>query len=166
MIYCKEFEFQIGKFNILKPYGKITILAIGSIVSTALKVANRIEQENCIKCGVVDAHTIKPIDTIKEVNTCSSLIVSLEEHNIIGGLSSAISEILASIGISAHLLMIGINDIHNHIGDYDFMIKSYELDADSVYKKIISRLEEVEGYKNVSRKILYNKLKNIKFHSI
>lgn len=150
LIYHEDFKFQIGKFNVLKPYGKITILATGSIVSTALKVANRIEQENFIKCGVVDAHTIKPIDidTIKEINTCSNLIVSLEEHNIIGGLGSAISEILSSIGISAHLLMIGINDIHNHIGDYDFMIKSYELDSDSVYKKIISKWEEVEGYKN------------------
>jgi transketolase len=142
VVYKNDFDYRIGKANILKPLGNVTIIATGSITSIALEVAERLEDEKKIKCGVVDMHTIKPLDeeVIRAACEKGSLIVTLEEHNIIGGLGSAVAEVCASYKQCAELLAIGVPDVHTHVGDYNFMLKSYGLDAESVFERIVEKL--------------------------
>lgn len=145
LVYKEDFQYQIGKANILKKLGDITIFATGSIVSIALAVAEKIEKEKGISCGVIDMHTIKPIDqeVIKTACNRSCLIVTLEEHNMIGGLGSAVAEISSSYKNDSSLLFIGVGDIHNHVGDYEYMLKAYGLDEAAVIERIIQRWNEL-----------------------
>jgi len=87
-------------------------------------------------------HTIKPVDvdSIKESAKFSKLIVTVEEHNIIGGLGSAISEELTKIKDSPKLLRIGINDKYNKGGSYTYLQKIYELLPEQISNKIIKNL--------------------------
>jgi transketolase len=141
LIYKQDYEYRIGKANILSPIGDITIISTGSIVSVAKSVAERIEKERGVSCGVVDMHTIKPLDeeTILSVCKRSSLMVTLEEHNIIGGLGTAVAEKCASFKNETELLAVGVPDKHRHVGEYDFLMKAYGLDEDSVFNKIMQR---------------------------
>ncbi len=93
IIYRRDFDFQIGKSIELIEGSDITIIATGSLVSEALKARNLLENEK-IYARVIDMHTIKPIDkeAIKKASKDSRLLFTAEEHNIIGGLGSAVSE--------------------------------------------------------------------------
>ena len=101
--------------------------------------------KNDIVAEVVNMHTIKPID-INKVNESakkSKLIVSIEEHNIIGGLGSAIAECLVGIKNSPEQIFFGINDSYSEGGDYSFLKQKFNLTPDFISKKIISRFKEV-----------------------
>ena len=83
-------------------------------------------------------HTIKPIDKdiiIEEANS-KKIIVTVEEHNIIGGLGSAVAEVLSSVNSSSKLLTIGINDKYSKSGSYEFLLKYYGLTADKIVETI------------------------------
>ena len=84
-------------------------------------------------------HTIKPIDVdaIKDAARLSKLLVSVEEHNIIGGLGSAISEELSKIKDSPKLLRIGINDQYSKGGSYKYLQEIHELLPEQISKKVI-----------------------------
>jgi transketolase len=143
LVYKHDFEYRIGKANILKNAGDITIIATGSIVSTAKSVAEKIENERKISCGLIDIHTIKPLDieTIYKVCKESRLIVTLEEHNTIGGLGTSVAEVCASFRNQAELLVIGVPEKHSHVGDYDYLMRAYGLDMETVFNKIMERWE-------------------------
>lgn len=145
MVYKEDFKYLIGKANVLKEIGEITIIATGSIVSVALAVADKIEREQHISCGVVDMHTIKPIDqdVIRSICDISNLMVTLEEHNKIGGLGSAIAEVHSTYENSIPQLFLGVEDLHNHIGDYEYLLGAYGLDEENVTKKIVERWNEL-----------------------
>ena len=108
IINKQDYKFEIGKSIKLQEGKDITIFCAGAMVFNSLKVAEKLKEKN-ITCRVINMHTIKPIDkeAIQEACNFSKLIVSVEEHNIIGGLGSAISEFKASIKNSPKLLSIG-----------------------------------------------------------
>lgn len=147
LIYKEDFDYIIGKPNILKEIGEITIIATGSIVYTALNVSDEIEGKLNIKCGVIDLHTIKPMDEdmIRNVAFDSRLIITMEEHICTGGLGSAVAEIVAKEPHACHLRNIGVSDLHPYVGEYDYLIKSYGLDKDSVVNKILDIWYEIKG---------------------
>ena len=102
IINNNDYDFKIGKSIKLKDGEDITIFCNGAIIGECLK-ASELFDEKGLSCKVINMHTIKPID--KEVIKNSSntkLIVTLEEHNIIGGLGSAVSEVLSDIGIKTN----------------------------------------------------------------
>ena len=90
-------------------------------------------------------HTIKPIDIDAIKNSLSSkLIISVEEHNIIGGLGSAISEVLSKHSKSPPQLFFGINDTYSKAGDYEFLKKKYGLNSESIVAKALNLLKDNE----------------------
>ena len=91
-------------------------------------------------------HTIKPIDTecINEMSSTHELIVSIEEHNVIGGLGAAIAEVMARRKTECRQLFIGINDANCKMGSRSFMLKQVGLVADDIVMKI----KESLGIKN------------------
>ena len=147
LIYKENFKFEIGKANILKEIGEITIISTGSMVNTAMQVAMDIEDTYRIKCGVVDLHTIKPIDeeAINTVASISRLIVTLEEHICSGGLGSVVAEIIAEKPHGCFFQSIGVSDVHPYVGDYDYLINVYGLDKETVLKKITNKWDTING---------------------
>ena len=140
VIYKKDYKFKIGKSITLKKGKDITIFATGSMVKTALDVAEKLEKRK-ISATVINVHTIKPIDKnmIKKY-LGSRLFVSIEEHNIIGGLGSAISEEAAKLGKGPKHIFFGINDEYLHHGDYKYLLQSYGLTPDKIVNKIQKNL--------------------------
>ena len=89
-------------------------------------------------------HTIKPIDsnTILKTTDKAKLFVTIEEHNILGGLGSAVSEVLAKEGNHAPLLRIGINDQYRYQGSYKFLLKKYGLLSDEIVANVVNFLNK------------------------
>ncbi|CCK03080.1 Transketolase, C-terminal section [Cronobacter sakazakii 701] len=98
MVYREQTVFELGKAMRLRDGEDIALVATGSMVAVALKAAEALEAHG-LRCAVVDMHTIKPLDT----DTLKSLfdrrlLVTLEEHSVVGGLGGAVAEYLAEQG--------------------------------------------------------------------
>lgn len=143
MVYKEDYNFEIGKAIKLKNGKDIAIIATGTMVNNALK-ASRIIEENGISCSVINMHTIKPLDMeiINEVIE-SKLIVTVEEHSVIGGLGGAIAEKLSDYIKRPPHQIIGISDEFKSAGDYEYLIKQYGLTPEQIANKIISKYSEV-----------------------
>ena len=140
IINKKDYDFKIGKSIILKKGKDVTIFSNGAILNECLLVAEELEKKR-ISTKVVNMHTVKPIDKEEVINSKDSkLIVSVEEHNIIGGLGSAISEINSSIKNSPKQIFIGVNDTYSKAGSYDFLKNKYGLSKNNIVSEILSNL--------------------------
>ena len=140
----KDYTFEIGKSITIKDGKEITIFSSGAMVYESLK-ASKILEENKISTKVVNMHTIKPIDKVAIDNSLNSkLIVSIEEHNIIGGLGSAISEYKSTIKNSPKLLSLGVKDIYGKCGNYKYMLNRHRLSADKIVEDILLDLKNVK----------------------
>jgi len=137
IIYNKDYEFKIGKSITLREGKDITIFCVGSMVHKSLEVAKILETKN-ISSKVVNMHTIKPIDKLAIEEACnSSLIVSVEEHNVIGGLGSAIAEHKSSLKKSPKQLFLGIKDTYTKGGDYRFLQEKHRLTPPKIVDDIL-----------------------------
>ena len=138
VIYEQEFNYQIGKGIRLREGNQIQIIATGSMVDRALKAAKILEEKG-ISLDVVDMHTIKPLDTDilkKDVK----LVVSVEEHSIIGGLGSAIAEALSTYSVHAPLLRLGIGDYFSQVGEYEYLLEQHGLSPEHIANTIENNL--------------------------
>lgn len=143
IVYNEDYEFEIGKAIKLKEGKDISIIATGTMVATALKVAEAFEEEN-IHCEVINMHTIKPLDESAIIDCLNTkLIVTIEEHSTIGGMGSAVSEFLADKKDKPAQMLIGISDEFKHAADFDHLIKEYGLKAEQIFDKIkVKYMEE------------------------
>jgi transketolase len=143
IIYNDNYLYQIGKANIVHEGEDITIFAAGTMVGFALKAIPVIEKNN-ISVKLIDMHTIKPIDRkIIENSNKSKLYVSIEEHNIYGGLGSAIAEVMTESKDMPILMRLGIKDTFNLAGDYDNLLYQNRLQPLQIAEDIIIK------YKNI-----------------
>jgi len=141
IVYTEDYPFEIGKGIELKKGNDVVIFATGIMVNYALKASDLIEK-NGYSISVIDMHTIKPLD-IKIIKKyfSSSLFVSVEEHNIIGGLGTSISEYLSSENKSPNLLRLGIPDRFSNPGDYNHLLKENRLTPKEIAEDILAKLE-------------------------
>ena len=138
IVYNKDYKFEIGKSITLKEGKDIAIFCAGVMVSQCLKVAEILELKN-ISSKVVNMHTIKPIDKIAIEKACNSkLLVSVEEHNVIGGLGSAIAEYKSSLKESPQQLFLGIKDTYTKGGSYKFLQEKHRLTPEKIVEDILS----------------------------
>jgi transketolase len=141
IVYDKNYEFKIGKSITLKHGKDITIFCAGAMVYQSLKAADILEDNN-LSCKVINMHTIKPIDKgAIEESFNSKLIVSVEEHNIIGGLGSAIAEYKSSFKESPKQLFLGIKDTYTKGGNYKFLQEKHRLTSDKIAKDILLSMQ-------------------------
>lgn len=131
-----EYKFELGKGITLKDGKDVTIIATGLPVSESLEAAEMLEKDG-ISVRVINIHTIKPLDEeiIVKVANETGKIVTVEEHSIIGGLGSAVCDVVAEKA-PAKVMKIGINDVYGESGPAVELIKKYGLDAESIYKKV------------------------------
>lgn len=131
-----DYKFEFGKANILKEGKDVTVIAMGDMVYEALEAAEELEKEG-ISVGVINMHTIKPIDKEAIANALknSKHIITAEDHNIYGGLYSAVCEVVAEIGgkVSGR---IAVEDRFGQSGNRPDLQKEYGLCAENVVKTI------------------------------
>ena len=141
IIYNKDYEFEIGKSITLKEGKVITFFCVGAMVHQCLEAAKILESKN-ISSKVVNMHTIKPIDKLAIEDSCNSeLIVSVEEHNVIGGLGSAIAEHKSSLKKSPKQLFLGIKDTYSKGGNYKFLQEKHRLTPDKIAEDILLHIK-------------------------
>ena len=135
-VYTEEdTPFIPGKANVMKEGTDVCIIACGLMIPKALEAAAQLEKEG-VSAAVVNMHTIKPIDkdiVLKMNETCKA-IVTVEEHSVIGGLGSAVSEVLAGHD-GAKFAMVGIQDKFGKSGKPDQLFEAYGLTAANVAAK-------------------------------
>ena len=144
-VYSDDFEFIIGKSNIITDYGNdIAIISCGSMVYNALKASELLNNQE-FKTTVIDMHTIKPIDEnmLEQISKNFKLIVTVEEHNVIGGLGSAVAEYISGISQSPPLLKIGIQDSYGEAGSYHALLEEKKLMPNQIFKKISAKYQTI-----------------------
>lgn len=139
-------NFTIGK---ALPIGEeyktsvdVTIFSTGAILDIACETVTRLRQQG-LKVAQYSFPTVKPLDTdtIRKCAQQSRLLVSIEEHNIVGGFGSAVAEVLADMGNSPRLLRCGISDEYCiRVGNQQFLRDVYGLNAPSIYERIMKLL--------------------------
>lgn len=130
--------FEIGKANVLREGEDVCVFATGILVSEALLAAEMAEKKG-ISVTVVNIHTIKPLDkvTILQMANRHKKLISFEEHSIIGGLGSAISEVLTD-EYPSKLIRLGIKDKFGESGTVEELLNKYGLTAESLFNVIES----------------------------
>ncbi len=141
-IYDEGSRFAIGKGELLKEGSDLTIIACGIMVYEALKAAAALEREN-IKTGVIDMFTIKPIDKelIIESTEKSGALVTVENHNIINGLGSAVAEVLVE-NRPVPMERVGVKDRFGEVGEQGFLMEKFGLTAEEILSashRVLSR---------------------------
>ena len=142
-IFNEDYKFEMAKNVIVREGTDLTIFSTGSLLSEVLNAACYLEKDG-ISTRVINVHTLKPLDAKNVCFECKNqkMIASIEEHNIIGGLGSAIADVIAENGLNVKQKKIGLQDEFAHgFGTRIEILKANRLDADSLYrelKKIIS----------------------------
>ncbi len=135
VIYPQDAQFQIGKGITVRDGKDITLIATGFMVDPALKAAESLQAEG-VSARVIDIHTIKPIDAeiIIKAARETGAIVTCEEHNIIGGLGSAVAEVLVK-NAPVPVEMVGIEDVFGKSGKPADLVPMFGLTAEKVLEK-------------------------------
>ena len=136
-VYDTNYKFDLNKAVLLKEGSDVTLLTSGDILSEVIK-AGEILDEKGISAEIINIPVIKPLDneTILKSVCKTKLAVTIENHSIIGGLGSAVCELLAE-NAPHKLLRIGINDVFGQSGTPKELLSFYGLDAESIARKVI-----------------------------
>ncbi|NEZ46717.1 transketolase family protein [Clostridium niameyense] len=132
----KEYKFELGKGVQLKEGKDATIVATGIMVNEALQASELLAKEG-INVAVINIHTIKPFDReiITKAAKDTGLIITAEEHNIIGGLGSAVCETVSETS-PVPVLRVGIKDTFGESGKPDELLKAYGLTAENIIEAV------------------------------
>ena len=140
VLFDENYKFEIGKAVTLTEGNDVAILATGLMVSEALEAAKVLEEKG-VKARVVNVSTIKPLDTetvLKAAKECKFIVTS-EEHSVIGGLGSAVSEYLSEVH-PAKVVKHGIQDIFGQSADGETMLTNYGLRAKDIAEIVLKNL--------------------------
>ncbi|MFC1756254.1 transketolase family protein [Patescibacteria group bacterium] len=140
--------FNVIAAQILKKGEDVTIIAHGPIVYEALKAARELELKFRIDAEVINCHTIKPLDeeTIVKSAIKTGKVVIVEEHQVAGGLGSAVAELLSEKA-PTQILRMGIKDVFTESGDYNKLLTKYKLNSANIVKKVKSLILSARGKK-------------------
>ncbi|MFT8349004.1 transketolase family protein [Clostridium saccharoperbutylacetonicum] len=132
VIHDENYEFIIGKGEVLREGKDVLMIATGIMVAKALEAAETLSKEN-IEATVVNIASIKPLDTELIVSLAKNIgkVITAEEHSIIGGLGSAVAEVLSE-EYPAKLKRIGLKDVFGQSGTPDLLLKHYGLTPEAI----------------------------------
>ena len=136
MVYKEDYDFEIGKSVKFGDGNVVQIVASGSMVAVALSVAEKLNAEG-VSSYVTNMHTIKPLDE-SAIDMNVKLIVSVEEHHLIGGLGDAVSNCLSVLPSHPKLLKIGIKDNFIPVGSYQYILDRCGLTSDKITNQILN----------------------------
>ncbi len=133
-----EGGFTAGKARVLSSGDDVAIIGTGGILAECNEAANALEGEG-VSTGVIEMATVKPIDVDAIVAAAErvAIIVTVEEHSVIGGLGGAVAEVMAEHACSARLIRIGLPDIYSSVvGSQEYLRNFYEMDAAAIAQRI------------------------------
>lgn len=132
----ETYKFELGKGVVLREGTDVTIVATGLMVNEAVEAAKTLEADG-ISAQVVNIHTIKPLDKelIAQCAEKTGLIVTAEEHSVIGGLGSAVAETVTEM-YPVPVVKIGVNDEYGHSGPAVDLLKEFGLSAENIVKTV------------------------------
>ncbi|WP_455154515.1 transketolase family protein [Stomatobaculum longum] len=132
----ETYKFEIGKAITMREGKDVAIIAAGLPVASAMEAAEKLAAEG-IEARVIDMHTIKPLDEAAVLRVAKEIgkIVTVEEHSVIGGLGSAVAEVLAE-QCPAKLKRVGVYDRYTESGPAEALIHHYGLDGEGVYSAV------------------------------
>ena len=135
-----DYHFELGKGILLCEGTDITIVATGLMVAEAVKAAKALEAEG-ISAEVINIHTIKPLDEEIILNSAKKTgrVVTVEEHNIIGGLGEAVAAVLSE-KCPTPVTRIGVNDVFGHSGPAVDLLKEFGLSAEHIVEVVREKL--------------------------
>ncbi len=139
----EDYGFEIGKAVKLKDGSDITIICCGVTVLQAMEAARSLEENDDLSVQVLNMHTIKPLDeeAVMEAVVNTRRIVTFEEHNVLGGLGSAVADVIAASGKGCAFAKVGIPDCYCLVGYPEDLYTHYKLDTDG----IIDTVREIMG---------------------
>ena len=131
-----DYKFEVGKGIVLREGKDVAIIATGLCVNSALEAAEKLAEEG-IQAKVINMHTIKPLDEdlVVEAAKETGKVVTVEEHSVIGGLGSAVCDVLCE-KLPTSVLKIGVNDVFGESGPAVKLLEKYRLDGQGVYEQI------------------------------
>jgi transketolase len=138
-----KINFQLGKAIKLVSGSDIVIFSTGGITEEAIKASQKLKSDDDINVGVYSFHTIKPIDVdlIKKIAMKNKTIITLEEHNNIGGLGGAVAEVMTTFKNSSKLIRLGLNDTYTSVvGSQNYLRNYYNLNCDNIIKVVQKEL--------------------------
>ena len=134
----EDYHFTIGKANVMRneTNAQVTFLVTGILLGKVLEAAEHLQEEG-IAADVIEFNTIKPLDEELVVAAAKETgkVVTVEEHSVIGGLGSAVCDVLSEKA-PTKVLKIGVNDTFGESGPALELLKKYGLDTESIYQKI------------------------------
>ena len=135
-LFDADYKFEIGKAVTVAEGTDVTIIATGIMVAEAKAAAEELSKEG-ISAGVLNIHTIKPIDSEAIIKAAekTGCIVTCEEHSIIGGLGSAVAEVLVENN-PVPMLRLGVNDTFGESGKPNDLLIKYKLKSSDIVEKV------------------------------
>ena len=138
IVYKEDISFEAGKLKKLRDGKDVAVIATGLMVAETMETASILEEKG-IQCAVYNMHTIKPIDRkgLKEIFDSYPLIVTAEEHNVLGGMGSAVAEYKAGFLNTPPQLFIGFRDTFTAAGSQRFVWEQAGITAPQIASRIL-----------------------------
>ena len=141
VVYSDDYDYEIGRAVRLRDGTDVTLISTGSMVHTSLRAAELLATRG-IEATVLDMHTVKPIDVDAVDEACKGtpLIVTIEEHSVVGGLGSAVAEVMTSLADAPRQLLLGLPDSFGKPKDYAQILADAGLTAEGIVDRLVSYL--------------------------
>lgn len=139
VVYREEYDFRIGKAVWLREGTDCTLVATGTMVYESMVAAKALAEQG-ISAAVLNMHTIRPLDedALARAISTTRLLVTVEEHTIVGGLGGAVAEYLARLGGAPRLLTLGLPHAFGNIGEYKYLLRKYGLTGGEIAARVAS----------------------------
>ncbi len=138
-VYDSEnYEFEVGKAIEMRSGTDLTIIAAGATVFHAVQAADILKESGGISARVLNMHTLKPLDeeAVRKAVVETRRLITVEDHNIIGGLGSAVADVIAASGKGCAFTKLGIPDVFCPHGYPEDLMYMYHIDADGIVEKV------------------------------
>ena len=142
MVYKEDYYFEIGKGITLKEGQHVTLVATGTVVAACVQAGQLLEEQG-ISARVINIHTLKPLDAdiIRKACAETKLIVTVEEHGLIGGLGSAVAEVKSALSSAPRQVMIGLPDQFYKPAEYSYLLDKFGLTAEKIAQRVLEEYD-------------------------
>jgi transketolase len=150
MFTTEDTPFEIGKADVYREGNDVALIACGHLVWPAMLAAAELEKRHGIKARVINNHTLKPIDVVTITNAACECgaIVTAEEHQIFGGMGSAVAEVVVK-NCPVPMEFLGMKDTFGQSGEPEELLERYHLNWESIYHLALKAIERKKS-KNIS----------------
>lgn len=135
-------KFRIGRARVLRTGSDVTLIATGSMVSAAIQSADLMASQG-LSVSVVNMHTIKPLDepALGQLIGQTRALVTIEEHSVIGGLGSAVTEVVGALADGPPVLRLGVGDTFPKVGSYEYVLAQCRLTDQLIAEDVLQWLD-------------------------